>query len=44
LAKDSLFDGLEAAFENIVPLSRTMKEEITSLRNGQNESQKGQLP
>ncbi len=32
LAKDSLFDGLEAAFENIVPLSRTMKEEITALR------------
>ena len=32
LAKDSLFDGLEPAFENIVPLSRTMKEEITSLR------------
>jgi SpoVK/Ycf46/Vps4 family AAA+-type ATPase len=32
LAKDSLFDGLEAALENIVPLSRTMKEEITSLR------------
>jgi SpoVK/Ycf46/Vps4 family AAA+-type ATPase len=32
LAKDSLFDGLEAAVENIVPLSRTMKEEITALR------------
>jgi hypothetical protein len=32
LAKDSLFDGLEAALENIVPLSRTMKEEITALR------------
>jgi AAA+ superfamily predicted ATPase len=32
LAKDSLFDGLDPAFENIVPLSRTMKEEITSLR------------
>ena len=32
LAKDSLFDGLEAAYETIVPLSRTMKEEITSLR------------
>jgi len=32
LAKDSLFDGLESAFENIVPLSRTMKEEITGLR------------
>jgi hypothetical protein len=32
LAKDSLFDGLQAASENIVPLSRTMKEEITALR------------
>jgi AAA+ superfamily predicted ATPase len=32
LAKDSLFDGLEPALENIVPLSRTMKEEITALR------------
>lgn len=32
LAKDSLFDGLEAAFENIVPLSKTMKEEISTLR------------
>ena len=32
LAKDSLFDGLDAAFENIVPLSKTMKEDITALR------------
>jgi SpoVK/Ycf46/Vps4 family AAA+-type ATPase len=32
LAKDSLFDGLQTAVENIVPLSRTMKEEITALR------------
>ena len=32
LAKDCLFDGLQTAFENIVPLSRTMKEEITALR------------
>ncbi len=32
LAKDSLFDGLPAAFESIVPLSRTMKEDITALR------------
>jgi hypothetical protein len=32
LAKDSLFDGLEAAFKNIVPLSKTMKEEITALQ------------
>ena len=32
LAKDSLFDGLQAAYENIVPLSKTMKEEITALR------------
>ncbi len=32
LAKDSLFDGMQAASENIVPLSRTMKEEVTALR------------
>lgn len=32
LAKDSLFDGLEVAYESIVPLSKTMKEEITSLQ------------
>jgi SpoVK/Ycf46/Vps4 family AAA+-type ATPase len=32
LAKDSLFDGLQAAYESIVPLSKTMKEEITTLR------------
>ena len=28
----SLFDGLEAAHQNIVPLSKTMKEEITALQ------------
>jgi hypothetical protein len=32
LAKDSLYDGLEAAFEALVPLSRTMREDIQSLR------------
>ena len=32
LAKDSLFDGLETAHESIIPLSKTMKEEITALR------------
>ena len=32
LAKDSLFDGLEDAANNIVPLSRTMKEEISTLQ------------
>ena len=32
LAKDSLFDGLQSAYESIVPLSRTMNEEITTLR------------
>ena len=32
LAKDSLFDGLEGASEQIVPLSKTMKEEITALQ------------
>jgi SpoVK/Ycf46/Vps4 family AAA+-type ATPase len=33
LAKDSLFDGLESAMQNIVPLSKTMKEDIQSLRD-----------
>jgi SpoVK/Ycf46/Vps4 family AAA+-type ATPase len=32
LAKDSLFDGLEAAKKTIVPLSKTMKEEISALQ------------
>ena len=32
LARDSLFDGLEEARENIVPLSKTMKEEIIGLQ------------
>ena len=32
LAKDSLFDGIDEAYRNIVPLSRTMKEDIDSLR------------
>ncbi len=31
LAKDSLFDGLDQALEAIVPLSKTMKEEIEAL-------------
>jgi len=31
LAKDSLFDGLDQAFNALVPLSRTMREEIESL-------------
>ena len=33
LAKDALFDGLEQAFTNIVPLSRVMRESIQSLRD-----------
>ena len=33
LAKDSLFDGVEQAMNNIVPLSKTMKEEIDGLRD-----------
>jgi len=33
LAKDSLFDGLDEAFNALVPLSRTMREEIQSLRD-----------
>ncbi len=32
LAKDSLFDGYDTAVSNIVPLSKTMKEDIQSLR------------
>ena len=32
LAKDSMFDGLNEAFNNLVPLSRSMREEINSLR------------
>lgn len=32
LAKDSLFDGLKKAMQNIVPLSKTMKEEIQGLQ------------
>ena len=32
LAKDSLFDGLEKAYDALIPLSRTMREEINSLR------------
>jgi len=32
LAKDSLFDGLDPAFNALIPLSRTMKTEIDSLR------------
>ena len=33
LAKDSLFDGLENASEAIVPLSKTMKEDVSTLRD-----------
>jgi hypothetical protein len=32
IARDSLFDGLEAAMSSVVPLSRTMRDQITSLR------------
>lgn len=32
LAKDSLYDGLDDAFSNLIPLSKTMREEITGLR------------
>jgi SpoVK/Ycf46/Vps4 family AAA+-type ATPase len=32
LAKDSLFDGLDEALKAIVPLSKTMKEEISALQ------------
>ena len=33
LAKDSLFDGLDQAVTALIPLAKTMREEITSLRN-----------
>jgi SpoVK/Ycf46/Vps4 family AAA+-type ATPase len=33
LAKDSLYDGVEASYDAIVPLSRTMREEINSLKD-----------
>lgn len=33
LAKDSLYDGIDYAFEAMVPLSRTMRDEIQSLRD-----------
>ena len=33
LAKDCLFDGLGQAQNGIVPLSKTMKEEISALQN-----------
>jgi len=33
LAKESLFEGLETAFANIVPLSRVMREPIQTLRD-----------
>lgn len=32
LVKDSLFDGVEEAFNSIVPLSKTMKQEILALQ------------
>ena len=32
LAKDSLFDGLDQAYDALVPLSRTMREDIDALR------------
>ena len=45
LAKDSLFDGLQSAFESIVPLSRTMKEDITALREwAKTRARKANLP
>ena len=33
IVRDSLFDGLEEARKNLIPLSRTMKEEIDALRS-----------
>jgi SpoVK/Ycf46/Vps4 family AAA+-type ATPase len=45
LAKDSLFDGLDVAQRNIVPLSRTMKEEIGGLQQwAQTRARKANTP
>ncbi len=33
LVKDSLFDGLDLALKSIVPLARTMREEVKALQN-----------
>ncbi|EMG37143.1 AAA+ family ATPase [Desulfocurvibacter africanus PCS] len=33
IAKDSLFDGLDEAYKALVPLSRTMREKVQSLRD-----------
>jgi SpoVK/Ycf46/Vps4 family AAA+-type ATPase len=33
IAKDSLFDGLEPAMESVIPLSKTMREEMNALRD-----------
>jgi SpoVK/Ycf46/Vps4 family AAA+-type ATPase len=33
IAKDSLFDGIEAAISSLIPLSRVMKEDINELRD-----------
>lgn len=33
LAKDSLFDGLDASMASLIPVSRVMKEEINALRD-----------
>ena len=45
LAKDSLFDGLESAMETIVPLSKTMKENIQALRDwAKTRARKATLP
>ena len=32
LAKDSLFDGLDEALDSLIPLSRTMKEDVHALK------------
>jgi hypothetical protein len=45
LAKDSLFDGLDVAQRNIVPLSKTMKEEIGGLQQwAQTRARKANTP
>lgn len=45
LAKDSLYDGVDAAYEAIVPLSMTMKDEISELQKwAKNRARKANTP
>ncbi len=45
LAKDSLYDGIDAAFDALVPLSRVMRDEINTLREwAKNRARPANLP